>query len=56
VCGDFLTYIALFIESVFEVPVKKKKNKKRRSVEKKKKEKKKSKGLIVFPFYSGDAL
>jgi hypothetical protein len=42
VCGDVLTCIPLFIESIFEVPLKKKK---KRSVLKKRKEKR-SKGLI----------
>jgi hypothetical protein len=45
VCGDVLTCIPLFIESVFEVPLKKKKKRKKRSVLKKEK-KKRSKGLI----------
>jgi hypothetical protein len=38
VCGDLLTCIALFIESVFEVPLKKTKEgkRKRRRVEKRK--------------------
>jgi hypothetical protein len=43
VCGDVLTYILLFIESIFEVPLKKKKKKKRISV-KKRKEKKEARG------------
>jgi hypothetical protein len=41
VCGDLLTYIPLFIASVFEVsPEKKKKQEKKGSVLKKKKKKK----------------
>jgi hypothetical protein len=38
VCGDLLTCIPLFIESIFEVPLKKKKKRKRRKVKKKKRE------------------
>jgi hypothetical protein len=41
VCGDVLTCIPLFIESIFEVPLKKKKKKKKRISVKKKKTKQK---------------
>jgi hypothetical protein len=54
VCGDLLTCNPLFIESIFEVPLKK-----RRKATKKRKEKKR-KGLIhcvcFFPSVRGGAL
>jgi hypothetical protein len=40
VCGDLLTCIPLFIESVFEVPLKKKRKKKKKGSVLKKREKK----------------
>jgi hypothetical protein len=36
VCGDLLTCIPLFIESIFEVPLKKQKKEKKKKSEKKK--------------------
>jgi hypothetical protein len=44
VCGDVLTCIPLFIESIFEVPLKKTKKKKKRISVKKRKEKKEARG------------
>jgi hypothetical protein len=49
VCGDLLICIPLFIESFFEVPLKKEKKEKKGSVlkkQKKEKKKRRSKGLI----------
>jgi hypothetical protein len=57
VCGDVLTYIPLFIESVFEVPLKKRK--KRISVKKKKRKKKKQGAnslRLFFPSVRSGAL
>jgi hypothetical protein len=49
VCGDLLTFIPLFIESIFKVPLKKK--------EKQKKEKKEANSLrLFFPSVRGGAL
>jgi hypothetical protein len=59
-CGDLLTYIPLFIESVFEVLLKKEKKKKKRdSVKKIKKKRKKARAnslRLFFPSVRGGAL
>jgi hypothetical protein len=58
VCGDLLTCIPLFIESVFEVPLKKKekKEKKRISVKKKKKKHGANSLRLFFPSVRKGAL
>jgi hypothetical protein len=58
-CGDLLTCIPLFIESVFEVPLKKRK--KRISINKKKEKKNKKKQgatllRLIFPSVRSGAL
>jgi hypothetical protein len=55
VCGDLLTCLPLFIESVFEVPLKKNKKEKRKA--KKRKEKQGANSLrLFFPSVHGGAL
>jgi hypothetical protein len=55
VCGNLLTCISLFIESIFEVPLKKEKRKRRKA--KKRKEKQGANSLrLFFPSVRGVAL
>jgi hypothetical protein len=58
VCGNLLTCISLFIESIFEVPLlNRKKKKKRRKEKKKRKEKKRADSLrLFFPSVRSGAL
>jgi hypothetical protein len=62
VCGDVLTCISLFIESVFEVPLEKKKKmkKKEKRISVKKEKKKKKQGAnslrLFFPSVRSGAL